>query len=146
MQRAVAITIVIAALHNVELASRGMRAEFREISAGAHLAAGTRLGRYEILRFIAEGGMGELYVARATGIKGFEKTVALKRILARFASREDHIRMFLDEAKLAATLHHPNIVQVFDIGEESGTLFFTMEYVHGTDCRALLDAAREARQ
>src|SRR5262249_725440 len=56
----------------------------------------------------------------------------------------DHIAMFLHEAKLAAGLHHPNLVQVFDIGEENGSLFFTMEYVHGTDTRALLEAARAA--
>src|SRR2546423_5282031 len=114
--------------------------------APGRLAAGTRLGKHEILRFIAEGGMGELYVARASGIEGFQKTVALKRILSRFASRADHIAMFLHEAKLAATLHHPNVVQVFDIGEQGGSLFFTMEYVHGTDARALLDAALAANR
>ena len=54
--------------------------------------------------------------------------------------------MFLHEAKLAAALHHPNVVQVFDIGEDGGSLFFTMEYVHGTDARALLDAARAANR
>lgn len=113
-----------------------------ELPASGRLRPGTQLGKYEIQRFIAEGGMGELYVARATGIEGFQKTVALKRILSRFASREQHVRMFLDEAKVAATLHHPNIVSVFDIGDEAGVLFFSMEYVHGTDARALLEAAR----
>jgi serine/threonine protein kinase len=107
------------------------------------LTVGTKLGKYEVVRFIAEGGMGELYVARASGIEGFEKTVALKRILSRFAARPDHVRMFLDEAKLAASLHHPNIVQVFDIGDEAG-LFFSMEYVHGSDLRAVLEKARES--
>ena len=106
------------------------------------IAPGTRLGKYQVLRFIAEGGMGELYVAQATGIEGFQKTVALKRILSRLASRGEHVEMFVHEAKLAATLHHPNLVQVFDIGEEAGSLFFTMEYVYGTDARTLLDAAR----
>jgi serine/threonine protein kinase len=113
-----------------------------EVPASGRLRPGTQLGKYEIQRFIAEGGMGELYVARATGIEGFQKTVALKRILSRFATREQHVRMFLDEAKVAATLHHPNIVSVFDIGDEAGVLFFSMEYVHGTDARALLEAAR----
>lgn len=126
------------------LRSSSMRVGSREQLAAGRLAVGTRLGKYEILRFIAEGGMGELYVARASGIEGFEKTVALKRILSRFATRDAHVKMFLDEAKLAATLHHPNIVQVFDIGDERGVLFFSMEYVHGTDVRTLLDAARTA--
>src|SRR5262245_6070501 len=110
------------------------------------LAPGTRLGRYQVQRFIAEGGMGELYVAQATGIEGFQKTVALKRILSRLASRGEHVEMFVHEAKLAATLHHPNLVQVFDFGEEAGSLFFTMEYVYGTDVRTLLDAARAAQR
>src|SRR5262245_36412135 len=115
-------------------------------AVAGRLAVGTTLGKYEILRFIAEGGMGELYVARARGIEGFQKTVALKRILSRYAARPEHVKMFLHEARLAATLHHPNIVQVFDIGDDAGVLFFTMEYVHGTDLRSLLDTARESQR
>ena len=108
------------------------------------LSPGSRLGKYELIRRLAVGGMAEIYLARATGIEGFEKLVVLKRILPQHAANEDFIRMFLDEARLAATLHHPNIAQVYDIGMVGGSYFFTMEYVHGEDLRSLLKAARRS--
>ncbi len=86
--------------------------------------------------------MAEIFLARAQSMHGFEKQVVLKRILPQHAQSEDFIRMFLAEARLAATLHHPNIVQVYDIGEEGGTYFFTMEYIQGEDLRRLVRAAR----
>jgi serine/threonine protein kinase len=86
--------------------------------------------------------MAELFLARATGIEGFEKLVVLKRILPQHAGDGRFIRMFLQEARLAATLAHPNIVQVYDIGKVGGTYFFTMEHVHGVDVRRLLQLAR----
>ena len=104
--------------------------------------SGTRLGKYQLVRRIATGGMAEIFLARAQAIHGFEKQVVLKRILPQHASSDDFIRMFLAEARLAATLHHPNIVQVYDIGEEAGTYFFTMEYIQGQDLRRLVRAAR----
>lgn len=104
--------------------------------------SGTRLGKYQLLRRIATGGMAEIFLARAQAMHGFEKQVVLKRILPQHASSEDFIRMFLAEARLAATLHHPNIVQVYDIGEEAGAYFFTMEYIQGEDLRRLVRAAR----
>lgn len=103
-----------------------------------------QLGKYQLIRRVATGGMAELYLARATAIHGFEKLVCLKRILPQHAESEEFIRMFLAEARLAATLHHPNIVQVYDIGEEGSTYFFTMEYVQGQDLRKLVRAARKA--
>ncbi|MCA9709815.1 MAG: serine/threonine protein kinase, partial [Myxococcales bacterium] len=106
----------------------------------------SQLGKYQLLRRIATGGMAELFLARATAIHGFEKLVVLKRILPQHAESEDFIRMFLAEARLAATLHHPNIVQVYDIGEEGHTYFFTMEYVQGQDLRRLVRAARKANK
>lgn len=104
--------------------------------------SGTRLGKYQLLRRIATGGMAEIFLARAQAMHGFEKQVVLKRILPQHASSDDFIRMFLAEARLAATLHHPNIVQVYDIGEEAGAYFFTMEYIQGEDLRRLVRAAR----
>ena len=77
---------------------------------------------------------------------GFEKLVVLKRILPQHAESDDFIRMFLAEARLAATLHHPNIVQVYDIGEDSGMYFFAMEYVQGQDLRKLVRAARRKQR
>jgi serine/threonine protein kinase len=106
----------------------------------------SRLGKYQLLRRLATGGMAEIYVARAEGMAGFEKLVVLKRILPQHAESEDFIRMFLTEARLAATLHHPNIVQVYDIGEDQSTYFFTMEWVQGQDLRKLVRAARKAER
>ncbi|HUH04092.1 MAG TPA: serine/threonine-protein kinase [Kofleriaceae bacterium] len=102
------------------------------------LAPGTHLGRYELLERIAVGGMAELYLARATGIQGFQKLVALKRMLPQYAANDDFVTMFLDEARLAATLQHANLAQVYDIGQCAQGLFFTMEFIHGKDARNLL--------
>ena len=96
------------------------------------------LGRYEVVKHLAQGGMAEVFLARATGIEGFERHVVIKRIREEQAHDKMHVQMFLDEARLAASLHHQNIVQVHDIGEEQGEYFFVMEYVHGEDVRKLL--------
>src|SRR5207253_2156885 len=90
------------------------------------LAAGTRLGRYELVRRLAVGGMAELYLARQAGIGGFQKLVALKRILPQFAQSTDFVAMFLDEARLAATIQHANVAQVYDLGRTDHGLYFTM--------------------
>jgi len=102
------------------------------------LSPGTRLGKHEIIRRLAVGGMAELYLARAIGIEGFEKLVVIKRVHPHLASDADFIRMFLNEAKLAAALDHPNVTQVMDIGVADGEHYFTMEYLHGADLRELL--------
>ena len=120
-----------------ETVNAGMPADSLAGLPSAHL------GKYQLIRRLATGGMAELFLARATALHGFEKLVVLKRILPQHAESEDFIRMFLAEARLAATLHHPNIVQVYDIGEEQGAYFFTMEYVQGQDLRKLVRAARK---
>jgi serine/threonine protein kinase len=97
-----------------------------------------RFGKYEILRRLAVGGMAEIYLARAGGIEGFEKHVVLKRILPQYADNEEFVNMFLDEARLAATLHHSNVVQVYDIGAVDSQYFLTMEYLEGQDGRQLM--------
>jgi serine/threonine protein kinase len=107
------------------------------------LLPGSTLGKYEILRKLATGGMAEIYLARSRGVAGFEKTVVLKRILPHVAEDEAFVQMFLDEARLAATLQHTNIADVYDVGEVEGTPFFTMEYVHGQDVRAIRAATRK---
>ncbi|MBK7196647.1 MAG: serine/threonine protein kinase [Myxococcales bacterium] len=86
---------------------------------------------------LASGGMAELYFARVVGLAGFERHVVLKRIVAHHARDPEFVAMFLDEARLAAQLHHPNIAQVFDIGRMVDSYFFTMEYIHGESARAL---------
>jgi len=97
-----------------------------------------KLGRYQIVKHLAQGGMADVLLARTTGIEGFERHVVIKRIRAEQARDHRYVDMFLDEARLAASLHHHNIVPVNDIGEEDGEYFFAMEYVHGEDVRALL--------
>jgi serine/threonine protein kinase len=81
--------------------------------------------------------MAELYLARVRGAAGFEKVVVLKRILPGIAEDPDFVQMFLDEARLAATLQHPNIADVHDVGEADGQYFFTMEFVYGQDARTI---------
>ncbi len=97
-----------------------------------------QVGKYYILKKLAVGGMAEIYLARATGIQGFEKHVVLKRILPEHAKDARFVEMFLDEARLAARLHHHNIAQVYDIGQSGGAYFFSMEYLHGEDLRSVL--------
>jgi len=101
-----------------------------------------RIGRYELGPRLAAGGMAELYVARATGVHGFQKYVALKRILPRFTDEREFVEMFLDEARLAAQLDHPNVVHVHDIGEDDDGPFFTMDYIHGQNLLAIIRRQR----
>jgi serine/threonine protein kinase len=96
--------------------------------------------RYEVLGTIARGGMAEIQLARARGIEGFETLVAIKRILPHLAKNREFVEMFLDEARIAATLRHPNIVQVQGIGAEGGDYFLVMEFLHGEDVRHLTRA------
>ena len=87
---------------------------------------GDRLGKYELIGRLAIGGMAEIFLARASGIEGFEKLAVLKRILPQYADNKDFVKMFLDEARLAATLSHTNIAHVYDIGIVDGFYFFSM--------------------
>ena len=103
-----------------------------------------RIGRHAVIRPLARGGMAELFLVRTTGLQGFQKIVALKRILPQFSGDPDFVQMFLDEARLAASLDHPNVAQVYDIGRDGSDYFFTMEYVHGEDLRRILRAVRES--
>ncbi|MEM6996081.1 MAG: protein kinase [Myxococcota bacterium] len=105
------------------------------------LAPGARVGRYHLLRRLAIGGMAELQLACAEGLAGFQKVVVLKHVLPHLAADPDFVELFLNEARLAATLTHPNIVQVSDIGEADGDYFYVMEYVHGRNARELLREA-----
>ena len=110
------------------------------------LPRGTQIGKYEILRKLATGGMAEIYLARQRGNAGFEKLVVIKRILPNVAEDPSFVQMFLDEARLAATLQHPNIADVYDVGEAQGTPFFAMEYVHGQDVRNIRMASRKRNE
>ena len=114
------------------------------IQRARFLAPGDKLGKHELIRQIAVGGMAELYLARSQGLEGFEKLVVLKRILPQLAGNASFVSMFLNEARLAATLHHPNIAQVFDIDQDGSDYFFAMEYIHGEDLGHLVASAADS--
>src|SRR5947209_3766790 len=105
-----------------------------------------QLGRYVVLKQLARGGMADVLLGRSDGIEGFERHVVLKRIKPELAGDQRFIQMFLDEARVAASLHHTNVVQVFDIGEAGGAYFFAMEYLHGEDLRKMLSAVSKRRE
>jgi serine/threonine-protein kinase len=104
--------------------------------ARAH-GAGRRLGDYEILAVLEQGGMGEVLLARKLGAGGFEKLVAVKTMRTELSDAESARKMFFDEAQLLARLDHPAIAQVYDFGETDGRLYLVMEYVEGVRFRAL---------
>jgi serine/threonine-protein kinase len=96
-----------------------------------------RLGRYEILGEIASGGMATVFLGRVTGAKGFQRLVAIKRLHPHLESEEEFVSMFLDEARLAAKIRHPNVVGTLDV-EDDEHLYLVMEYVEGDRLLALL--------
>ena len=100
-----------------------------------------KLGKYELLMPLAAGGMARIYIGRSIGIGSFERHVVLKLITPERANDQTAIQMFLDEARLAASLNHQNVAQVFEVGEDLGIHYLAMEYVHGQDLRALLAKA-----
>jgi eukaryotic-like serine/threonine-protein kinase len=105
-----------------------------------------KLGRYKLLALLATGGMAEIYLARQTGIKGFERLVVVKRILPHLARTKRFVEMFFDEARIAAQLSHPNIVQIFDLGQEEDEYFISMEYLEGESLGYLVREARNTGQ
>lgn len=115
-------------------------------AAAAHPEPTMWFGKYGVIRHLADGGMAEVYLARATGIEGFEKTVVIKRLKEELASNSTATELFLQEARIAATLEHPQIAQVYDVGEDNGSYFFAMEYVQGQDLSKLMNAALRARR
>lgn len=101
-----------------------------------------RIGRYEILRKIATGGMADLFLAKQVGMDGFEKVVAIKRILTHLAHDEEFIGMFRDEARIVAKLNHPNVVQIYDFGKSGDSYFIAMEYIPGRNLSSIAKKAR----
>jgi len=104
----------------------------------------TQFGKFQLLKKIAAGGMAEIHLAKQRGMEGFEKLVVIKMILPNLVSNNEFVQMFLDEARLAAKLNHPNIVQIFDMGKAGGTFFIAMEYIQGENLRAIVKACRKS--
>lgn len=102
---------------------------------------GIRFGQYVLLEKIATGGMAEVWRARMRGVEGFQKIVAIKKILPHLSDNQDFVDMFIDEAKLAAQLSHTNIVHIFDLGRIQSSYFIAMEYVEGFDLKTILKRA-----
>jgi hypothetical protein len=104
-----------------------------------------QIGRYQILERLAVGGMAELFKATLTGDHGFEKLVAIKKILPHLAGDRSFVEMFIDEARITAQLDHRHIVQVFELGTDADTPYIAMQYVDGLDVLALLRECARAQ-
>jgi CheY-like chemotaxis protein len=102
-----------------------------------------QFGRYQLLEKIGSGGMAEVFKARMRGEEGFEKIVAIKRIVPHMAANDAFITMFVDEAKLAAQLNHNNITHIYDLGRVEAWHYIAMEFVEGKDLRTLLKLGKE---
>jgi TonB family protein len=107
---------------------------------------GTRFGQYVLLEKIATGGMAEVWKARMRGVEGFQKIVAIKKILPHLSDNQDFIEMFVDEAKLAAQLNHNNIIHIYDLGKIQSSYYIAMEYIDGYDLKNILKKAQERDQ
>lgn len=107
------------------------------------LSVGGTVGRYELVHRLGHGGMAAVYLGRATGRAGFEKLVAVKVIHPHLAAEPEFVEMFLDEARIAARLHHPHVVEIHDLGEDDGVFFMVMEYVEGETLASVLRQLRK---
>lgn len=101
------------------------------------------LGKYQLVKQLAVGGMGEVWLARQKGPVGFEKLVVVKTLLKHLKEDQEFVNMFFDEARIAAVLNHPNIAQIYDLGEDKGEYYISMEYVHGLSLRDVVVHALE---
>ncbi len=102
-----------------------------------------QFGQYILKEHIATGGMAEVFKARMMGMEGFQKTVAIKRILPHLTDNDEFVTMFIDEAKLAAQLNHNNIIHIYDLGKIDRSYYIAMEYIEGQDLRSLLKKCRD---
>ncbi len=103
----------------------------------------TQFGKYLLQRKLAEGGMAEVFLAKQAGLEGFEKLVVVKRILPHLLNEPEFVKMFVNEARLAARLNHPNIVQIFELGMIDQLYFIAMEFINGEDLRSLVVEANK---
>jgi len=104
---------------------------------------GMAFGKYILIEKIATGGMAEIFKAKQRGVEGFEKLVAIKRILPHLSDNKEFVSMFIDEGKIAAQLTHQNIAQIYELGEEQHYYYIAMEFVNGRDLKALIQRSKE---
>src|SRR5215510_562552 len=106
-----------------------------------------RLDRFELIAELASGGMATVYLARLTGVGGFQRFVAIKRLHPHLAGEKEFVEMFLDEARLSAGIHHPNVVSILEVGASPVGYYLVMEYVEGdTLARILARAAGHGKR
>ncbi len=116
------------------------------IAAPADIGPGTMIGRWEVIRRLGSGGMADVYLSRAKGEAGFEKLVAVKVMHPHLARNARAVEHFLDEARLAARIAHPNVVAIQDLGKIGNDFVIVMEYVEGIDLERLLASARAGQR
>ena len=112
----------------------------------ANLGPGAMIGRWEVVRRLGSGGMADVYLAQAKGDGGFEKLVAIKVMHGHLARNQRAVDHFLDEARLAARIHHPNVVAIQDLGKIGNDYVIVMEYVEGIDLERILFSARQGNR
>jgi serine/threonine protein kinase/ABC-type branched-subunit amino acid transport system substrate-binding protein len=105
-----------------------------------------QFGKYVLVQKLAEGGMAEIFLAKQIGVEGFERNVVIKRMLSHLSSQPEFVDMFLDEARLAARLTHPNIIPIYDLGQAEGSFYICMEYLPGEDLAWILRHARNTNR
>ncbi len=108
------------------------------------MATTSIFGKYVLLRKLASGGMGEVFLAKKRGPAGFEKLLVIKRILSHHLDKPDYVSMFFGEAKLVARLSHHNIIQIYEMGKIHGEHYIAMEYVYGKSLRDIVDELKSA--
>ncbi len=104
-----------------------------------------RFGKYQLIEKIATGGMAEVYKAKSYGVAGFEKLLVIKKILPHLSRNPDFVKLFINEAKIAVSLNHANIVQVYDLGMVDADYYMAMEFIHGQDLMRVLRTTRKAK-
>jgi len=128
----------------------GGNGKSKKVTASGRLRSGSTFrpmktsrsfGRFRLLMEMAKGGMATLYLARLSGPEQFEKLLVLKKIHDHLAEEAEFVSMFLDEARITALIHHPNVVTIFDMGQVDGSYFIAMDYVHGENMTVVLRAA-----
>src|SRR6185436_4544067 len=106
----------------------------------------TIFGKYLLLERVNVGGMAEVFIAKAFGVEGFERILAIKKILPTMAEDEEFITMFIDEARISVQLNHANIVHIHELGKHDEAYFIAMEYVSGRDLRTILERYRRRKE